>query len=587
MVRKRIVLSHKILITCIARLLSGKEKQIEDFQRGFEELKRELDSGMAAQTVFVTVRTAKTIDTLCTSPYLMGVGTNTNINVPDTVLQSTLNPVEGNAFNRPQCLDSTRLEIRREIMNWLLSEPKENVLWVYGVAGSGKSTVMMSIAEYLRSLHRLGAFLFFERSKSDPSSIFRTLAYQLASFDPFIATSVNKVVEADNGIATASAGRQFDQLIKTPLIESEKDVDGPIVIILDALDECGTPEARRNMLQLLRYGLPQLPPKYLFLITSRREPDIDLALSDNPTTIRMELNFATADTRRDVRFYLNHELRLAIEYVGITVPSTWPWDAHLGRLAEMADGLFVWASTVVRIVQRSDNPFQKLQELSEGSHHLRGMDELYATALRTSGISWEEESSRERFSLVVSLLLLNRAPISDDMIDVLLGFSDAKPSYLVLSKLRSILVYAKGEPIRFFHSSLIDYLTSPNRRHDPWFINIPTTEHDVVIRCLITMEDSLSFNIGDIDSSFTGNIKIDEEKLREIIPPHLRYACLCWAGHLARARFSTQLMEKLSSFVLQRLLWWFEVMSLLKRFSDVSMVLESASRWTSVSLSTS
>jgi hypothetical protein len=54
---------------------------------------------------------------------------------------------------------------------------------------------------------------------------------------------------------------------------------GPVIIILDALDECGDPVSRKSLLSLLAQELTKLPPFFRFLITNRREADIDAALS--------------------------------------------------------------------------------------------------------------------------------------------------------------------------------------------------------------------------------------------------------------------------------------------------------------------
>lgn len=174
---------------------------------------------------------------------------------PDSILrpdlQNRLNPVETDTFSRPQCLRGTRVGIRTEITDIMSAESDQNVLWLYGVAGSGKSTVSTTVAEYFRSISRLGAFLFFERGKSEPNAVIRTLAYKLASFDSSIAKHVIAAFEKDNDIAKASAAIQFKKLIVEPLMGAASAIQGPVFIILDSLDECGTPRTRRDLLRLL------------------------------------------------------------------------------------------------------------------------------------------------------------------------------------------------------------------------------------------------------------------------------------------------------------------------------------------------
>jgi polynucleotide 5'-kinase involved in rRNA processing len=66
---------------------------------------------------------------------------------------------------RTCCLENTRRNIISDIMKWIADDSIEakKVLWVYGLAGTGKSTLSTTIAQIMSSLHRLGAFFFFNR----------------------------------------------------------------------------------------------------------------------------------------------------------------------------------------------------------------------------------------------------------------------------------------------------------------------------------------------------------------------------------------------------------------------------------------
>jgi hypothetical protein len=50
--------------------------------------------------------------------------------------------------NRQMCLEKTRLDIIKFIMDWIVDESSDQkrILWHYGLAGSGKSTLAMTIA---------------------------------------------------------------------------------------------------------------------------------------------------------------------------------------------------------------------------------------------------------------------------------------------------------------------------------------------------------------------------------------------------------------------------------------------------------
>ncbi|KAJ7873687.1 hypothetical protein B0H13DRAFT_1633377, partial [Mycena leptocephala] len=62
------------------------------------------------------------------------------------------------------CLPGTRRDILASIIEWLvMPSDNSNLLWLYSVAGAGKSTISTTVAEHFRNLHRLGAFLHFDR----------------------------------------------------------------------------------------------------------------------------------------------------------------------------------------------------------------------------------------------------------------------------------------------------------------------------------------------------------------------------------------------------------------------------------------
>src|ERR1700735_2669814 len=146
-----------------------------------------------------------------------------------------LNPVRMDASAREECLPGTREDILKFITGWLTApSDDQNILWLYGLAGSGKSTISTTIAEYFRELGRLGAFLFFDRgnpTSSEPSAVIRTLSYKLAYFDPAIKTAISEQIERSFGITEAATHAQFVKLLKEQLASlSGLDHPGPIII---------------------------------------------------------------------------------------------------------------------------------------------------------------------------------------------------------------------------------------------------------------------------------------------------------------------------------------------------------------------
>ena len=96
-------------------------------------------------------------------------------------------------------------------------------------------------------------------------------------------------------------------------------------------------------------------------------------------------------------------------------------------------------------------------------------------------------------------------------------------------------------------------------------------QSDLAIQCFDIMEKGLHFNMCSLDTSFIRNIDVHDlrDRLKTKISQDLENACTSWFQHLVEASASSRLLEALSAFAYERLLFWFEVMSLLGKFRIV------------------
>ena len=90
-------------------------------------------------------------------------------------------------------------------------------------------------------------------------------------------------------------------------------------------------------------------------------------------------------------------------------------------------------------------------------------------------------------------------------------------------------------------------------------------ENSLIARqCFMAMKD-LHFNMcGAVTHPDDNEIAIGD------IQPHILYSCLNWANHVKDADFSDDLLKSLNSFLTERLLFWFEILSHLREFSRVA-----------------
>jgi energy-coupling factor transporter ATP-binding protein EcfA2 len=197
-------------------------------------------------------------------------------------LHQALKPEDMDETHRTPCLENTRRNVIDDVFQWISddSNKAKKVLWVYGLAGTGKSTLSTTIAQIMRRRHRLGAFFFFNRDipQRNFATLIRTLAYQLAVFDTRLGDAISLAVKNNNNIAMMPLVFQFETLLSANALKSVKWSGGPIVLIIDALDECGSEADRKILMQALSKGLSNLPSFMRIMVVSRPEPDIQHAL---------------------------------------------------------------------------------------------------------------------------------------------------------------------------------------------------------------------------------------------------------------------------------------------------------------------
>ena len=88
-------------------------------------------------------------------------------------LEKSLKPmtVPEQEANRPKCLDGTRVELLQRIREWASSSDSPNIFLLTGIAGTGKSTIARTVAEEFKTKRNFGCYIFFERGKTDSSTI--------------------------------------------------------------------------------------------------------------------------------------------------------------------------------------------------------------------------------------------------------------------------------------------------------------------------------------------------------------------------------------------------------------------------------
>jgi hypothetical protein len=492
-----------------------------------------------------------------------------------------LKPVKMDASRRNECLPDTRTDVLKFIVDWVNDlASQQNILWLHGLAGSGKSTLATTITNTFRESNILGAFLFFDRDiteRSDPTTVIRTLAHQLASSNPHLGEAIRAVVEKNSNISMSPLRLQYQKLIYDPLSATMDSVDLRIVLVLDALDECGTAEGRESLLAVLANSFVHLPSSIRTIITSRAEIDIYNAFVPQRHILTLELDITSRANSDDILSYFRDRMSLMRNRKRhLRLDVDWPGENVLQKLVERASGLFIWASTVSKFINGHD-PRRRLDIIlngEAGSSAEAGLDALYKTALNAIDI-WDDEDFVADFRDILGVVLVARQPLSSSAIDALLHLPDDRPSMHTISLLGCVL--QRDPSVRFLHPSFADFLTMRQRcGRDAWFFDQSTYHRSLAFRCLDRMDVRLERNMC--------HMTLGSDQTDESLSEDVSYSCLYWIDHICTLGDDlARVVDRLRVFLYRHLLHWFEAMSILKRSRDAISLLDRLKNWILVS----
>jgi hypothetical protein len=487
------------------------------------------------------------------------------------------------AGHHEKCLPGTREAVLRDILLWAKNPRDQNVFWLNGLAGTGKSTIAQSFSEAVSADGLLGASFFCSRDYLDRrelKNIFPTLAHQLACRYPHFRTHIITSIKKDPTLAHTSLISQLENLLINPL--SGKDIS--CVIVIDALDECIDDQPASAILSVLGRFAKQLP-LVKFFITGRPEPRIRsgfrLPLLEPLTQIFLLHEVALSSVDNDIQLYLTQKLTtIAKQRSDLDLSNPWPQDNEIKALTKKSSGFFIFASTLVRFVASEHHePNERLQlVLSKGSgttyEGRTGIDSLYSQVLLHAFSDVREPAVFDNARRVLGAIVLAFVPLSRRELSGILHIPTSTIR-TTLRHLHSVILVPDDEAkeIRVFHKSFPDFLQDDRRCTDRRFrINSAARHGDMVFSCLKMMK-YLGRNTCSLPP-FTMNQDVRDlpQLLKNRLSGAMKYACGYWAGHLklsptsgghvSQAIASTTWMLKNSSP-------WIEVMSLENRLEEV------------------
>ncbi|KIK44915.1 hypothetical protein CY34DRAFT_584968 [Suillus luteus UH-Slu-Lm8-n1] len=501
-----------------------------------------------------------------------------------------------------QCLSGTRTDILSQITDWIndSGDTAQRVLWLSGPAGKGKSAIAHTIANWFNDLGGLGSCFCFDRHREADKrheKVFSTIARDLADRDAEMRRALADTVENANALKkTKDIIQQWQKLFMEPLGKLSESSVGPVLIVIEALDESGGRETRRDLLRILSgklqdNGLPQiakLPPNFRILVTSRPLRDIDDAFHGAQHILHLSMDdIPEAVAKSDIHTFVSQELK--------ELPDL--RNKEFAVLADKAGGLFEWARLACKYIQETppgSYPIDRFNAVVSHDHGERKnlLYDIYSFILgenmgKDRYTKNEYQRALAKFHSVMGQILGSAEPLPLNALNAMRSrFPDQREHYkveVVVEHMGSLLsgTTNPSSPIRPLHASFRDFLTDKSSSGD-FFVDMSNMQRDLAFASLRVMEHDLRFNMCNLKSSYLPNSEDTglPNRVATSISSQLSYSCRSWATHVRATHFNSELAKEIRSFFdSERLLFWIESLGLLNALSGAVSVLPLITQW--------
>jgi len=495
-----------------------------------------------------------------------------------------------------QCLPGTRVAVIGELTDWINSPDGEDtpqVLFFSAAAGFGKSAIAHTIAKHFHNLGRLGSSYCFDQADQANRSIkylFSTISQDLSDLDAAWKSALCSVVTGNRALcSTLAVKEQFDNFILKPA--AALTTVGPIVIVIDALDESGSHTERKPLLNMLIGRAAELPKNFRILITTRLEPDVSKALQlvhQHPYIKHKHVDAAEMENKLnelDLSLYIESEL----SDIKSELEGRWPNHEWSSLLVKSSEGLFQWAAVTCHYIMNPYGgklPYEHLESFLETRS---GLDSLYYGVLNQA-FQRNDPKVMNRYRSVMGRILTAKEPLP---LSTLSKMHVNNPAWMneikaIIEPLGCLLSGINGNDIAIkpLHSSFHDYLTCLSRSGE-FFINIDDAEEEFAITTLYILKTELHFNTCQLPTSYKANDDPEVnilQQAKEKISSQLIYACCFFAAHLLWVPSSGQVLEDLHCFFNYEFLYWLEVLSITSKINIAPGILSSLLSWEKVQL---
>ncbi|KAJ7593662.1 hypothetical protein C8J56DRAFT_1160476 [Mycena floridula] len=378
------------------------------------------------------------------------------------------------------CAPETRKEVLKQLHQWGQGHG-EPVCWLSGPAGAGKSTIAHTVAQQCDENHCLALSYFFSRrysTRSNLSAFIPTFVYTLAK-----STGITSIEhQVDEALETGNAGL-FHQHLKgqltsiasiiIPILEARPPAL-PIVVVIDGLDEYIQDEGKIHLDHLVQILIDTMVKQLNFRILFTSRPEADITEMFDLVTSMSHMALQDFPAIQDVENYLLPEFRKIAQRRKLG--ADWPGAGIVTLLAEKSEGIFAYASTLVRFIDDKYGDPRRNLESAKQMH--KGLDSLYKQVLK-------DAKSYPNFELVIGAIALFHEKIPIYAFPSLLDLESVSDVHLALRGCLSIMILPKLSRgiIIPYHTSLPDFLEDLTR-HQHQFFKSATVHRHILLSCI-------------------------------------------------------------------------------------------------------
>ncbi|KAF7332973.1 WD40 repeat-like protein [Mycena venus] len=478
----------------------------------------------------------------------------------------------------PPCYAGTRKSVIEEIERWLDDgNSPQNILWLKGYPGSGKSTIASTLVAKLRRERPKPVLLssfFFRRTLDESTSssalhLWGSVMCDLCGLDPLFAKVVVESLEDKHLDHTTDSPQDiFRRLIAEPINACKEKLQSQrVFVVVDAVDECQGFGSNSDwdldwdetMLSIEKWA--ELPRNFKLVITSRDDTALKDALLPITHVTNIPLN--NEESNLDVRRFLEARCS-AICRNHQSLGQNWPCKDHMDQLVARTGGLFIYAVTLISLLQvRPRATLQLILANKLGTAGPMGtagrIVDLYNDILDLA-FSEVDRSLRlvEDFKSIVGAIALTVDPGERrGVIKKILRVSgDTLES--ICNKLQSVL---DPTNLQFRHQSFIEHLISAKTCRPAFTVDLSVEKRELTLAYLRVLQKpgGLRFDMGRLNHHFVPNP--DAVSMKKRFKSHIVHASQVWGQHLDDVPWP-KIAKEATTFLANYFLYWLELLSL-------------------------